>query len=51
MILILAIIIIVVLLCLDKEEKDKITAEENKIVGYPNYINKGIKVFPNPDKK
>ena len=34
MILILAIIIIVVLLCLDKEEKDKITAEENKIVGY-----------------
>ena len=24
---------------------------ENKIVGYPNYINKGIKVFPNPDKK
>lgn len=24
---------------------------ENKIDGYPNYINKGIKVFPNPDKK
>lgn len=24
---------------------------ENKIVGYPNYNNKGIKVFPNQDKK
>lgn len=23
---------------------------ENKIVGYPNYNNKGIKVFPNQDK-
>ena len=24
---------------------------ENKIDGYPNYLNKGIKVFPNSDKK
>ena len=24
---------------------------ENKIEGYPNYINKGIKIFPNQDKK
>lgn len=35
---------------MNKKDKAFLTYE-NKIDGYPNYINKGIKVFPNSDKK